>query len=52
MALTRKQRKLRAQIEEIASIICLDHWNIEAYEADARTIFGRIGQGDQHLHCG
>jgi hypothetical protein len=39
MALTRKQRKLRAQIEEIASIICLDHWNIEAYEADARTIF-------------
>ncbi len=37
MALTRRQRKLRSEVEEIASKICLDPWNIEQYEADART---------------
>jgi hypothetical protein len=42
MSLTRKQRKLREEIEEIASTICLDHWNIERYEADARTTFLEI----------
>jgi hypothetical protein len=32
MALTRKQRQLRAEIEQIASAIAMDHWNIEEYK--------------------
>jgi hypothetical protein len=30
--LTRKQRQLRNEIEQIASVIAMDHWNIEEYE--------------------
>jgi hypothetical protein len=37
MALTPKQRRLRAEIEKIASMVSMDHWNIEGYEPDART---------------
>jgi hypothetical protein len=37
MALTSTQRRLRAEIEEIASVINLDHWNIEEYKAERRT---------------
>jgi len=37
MTLTRKQRKLRTEIETIASTILLDYWNIDEYEPDART---------------
>jgi hypothetical protein len=32
VSLTRKQRQLRKEIEEIASVIGMDHWNIEEYE--------------------
>ena len=38
MALTPKQRRLRTEIEKIASIVSMDHWNIEGYE-HARTPF-------------
>lgn len=40
MALTRKQRSLRREIEEIASTVDMDYWNIEAhYAKPLRTIF-------------
>ena len=39
MALTAKQRRLRAEIEEIASIVDMDHCNIENYSPDNRTVF-------------
>jgi hypothetical protein len=32
VSLTRKQRQLRKEIEKIASVISMDHWNIEGYE--------------------
>jgi hypothetical protein len=35
--LTRKERQLRKEIEEIASAIGMDHWNIERYEGEYRT---------------
>lgn len=38
MALTAKQRRLRREIEEIATAIEMDHWNIEQYDEDARTV--------------
>jgi hypothetical protein len=34
MALTPKQRKLIAEIEAIASIVHMDHWNILSYTQD------------------
>jgi hypothetical protein len=37
MALTRAQAKLRNSIEDIASLISMDHWNIDDYEEGART---------------
>jgi|ERR1700730_6689211 hypothetical protein len=37
MALTKQQQCLRAEIEEIASAIGMDHWNIESYDLEART---------------
>ena len=37
MALTPKQRKLIAEIEAIASIVHMDHWNILSYAHDSRT---------------
>jgi hypothetical protein len=39
MALTPKQRKLRSEIEAIASSISIDHWNIEQYDPEMRTMF-------------
>jgi hypothetical protein len=39
MALTSKQRRLRKEIEEIASLINMDHWNIDAYDPPVRTTF-------------
>jgi len=39
MALTKKQRRLRTEIEEIADVIGMDHWKIEAYTPDTRTVF-------------
>lgn len=37
MALNSTQRRLRAEIEEIAAIVRMDHWAIGDYEATART---------------
>jgi len=37
VSLTRTQRRLRAEIEEIASIANMDHWNILNYEEERRT---------------
>ncbi len=42
MALTRKQRKLVAEIREISTITDMDHWNIDNYEAPFRTLFLEI----------
>ena len=39
MALTRKQRRLRSEIEEIASAVDMDHWNIEQYDPEQRDVF-------------
>jgi len=39
MALNSTQRKLRAEIEEIATIVRMDHWAIADYEATARTTY-------------
>ena len=36
LALTRKHRRLRSEIEAIASAIDADHWNIEKYEPAER----------------
>lgn len=38
-ALTRKQRRLRTEIEEIASFIAMDHWNILDYSPESRTTY-------------
>ena len=38
MPLTATQRRLKEEIEEIATKIGMDHWNIENYEEEARTI--------------
>jgi hypothetical protein len=35
--LTPKQQRLRREIEDIASIMAMDHWNILNYDAEART---------------
>src|SRR5436190_16630478 len=35
--LTKQQLRLRAEIEEIASAIAMDHWNIKEYPPEART---------------
>jgi hypothetical protein len=35
--LTKRQRQLRAEIEEIAALACMDHWNILEYEEERRT---------------
>jgi hypothetical protein len=40
--LTPKQRRLRIEIEEIASIIAMDHWNILGYPSEARTVYLEI----------
>jgi hypothetical protein len=37
VALTPKQRRLRKEIEDIASIIDMDHWNIKNIKASNRT---------------
>src|SRR5438067_654813 len=37
--LTPLQRRLREEIEEIASIINMDHWNILQYAPEARTTY-------------
>ena len=37
MALTKKQKRLQKEIDEIASVVGMDHWNISQYEAAART---------------
>ena len=37
--LTPKQRHLKHEIEEIASIISMDHWNILDYEQESRTTY-------------
>ena len=39
MSLTPKQRRLRKEIEDVAAIIDLDHWNILNYAPDTRTVF-------------
>jgi hypothetical protein len=44
MALTPKQRKLRQDIEKIASMVSMDHWNIEDYDPDARTVYLEIAK--------
>ena len=36
--LTPKQRRLRIEINEIASIIAMGHWNILDYPPEARTV--------------
>lgn len=41
MSLNSTQRKLQAEIEEIASIVRMDHWAIEKYDADMRTTYLR-----------
>jgi hypothetical protein len=35
--LTAKQRRLRREIEDIAAMLRMDHWNIEQFEPDERT---------------
>jgi hypothetical protein len=42
MTLTPKQRRLRKEIDEIASSISMDHWAIEGYEPDVRSFRLRI----------
>jgi len=37
LALTPKQRRLRKEIEDIASMVDMDHWNILDYKPTART---------------
>jgi midasin (ATPase involved in ribosome maturation) len=37
--LTPKQQHLKREIEEIASIISMDHWNILAYHEESRTTY-------------
>lgn len=39
MALTDKQLRLRAEIEEIGSIVAMDHWKILDYRPDVRTTY-------------
>jgi len=39
LALTPKQRRLRKEIEDIASILDTDHWNILDYKAKDRTFW-------------
>jgi hypothetical protein len=36
--LTPKQQRLQREIEDIASIMAMDHWNILDYDPEARTI--------------
>jgi hypothetical protein len=39
MPLTRRQRQLQAEIEEIAAAVNMDHWNIETdYEPELRSV--------------
>lgn len=38
MPLTRKQKKLRSEIEEIAELSAMDHWNILDYDEEQRTV--------------
>ena len=38
MPLTTKQRRLLAEIEQIASASAMDHWNIADYDEEQRTI--------------
>jgi hypothetical protein len=40
--LTAKQHRLKAEIEEIAAFVQMDHWNISDYEEDARTTYLEI----------
>jgi hypothetical protein len=42
MTLTQKQRRLRREIEKIASMITMDHWNIECYAPAQRTTYLEI----------
>jgi len=35
-ALTRAEKRMRAEVEEIAEVVGVDVWNIEAREADMR----------------
>jgi len=37
--LTVKQRRLKAEMEEIAAFVQMDHWNVSNYEEDGRTTF-------------
>jgi hypothetical protein len=37
LALTPKQRRLRKDIEDIASVLDMDHWNILNYKPSQRT---------------
>ena len=39
MALTKKQRHLRSEVEKIAASVSMDHWNIEQYDPEARTTY-------------
>jgi hypothetical protein len=38
MPLTRKQRKLKTEIEAISALAGLDHWDIENYLCEFRTV--------------
>jgi hypothetical protein len=38
MALTRKQKALKAEIQQIAEFIGVNHWNAERYDPDGRTV--------------
>lgn len=38
MALTKKQKQLCAELEEISEIVAVDYWNIEDYDVPSRTI--------------
>jgi hypothetical protein len=37
--LTAKQHRLKAEIEEIAAFVQMDHWNILNYKEDGRTTY-------------
>lgn len=40
--LTTTQRRLQKEIEEIASAVNMDHWNILGYEPESRTTYLRL----------
>ncbi len=38
MALTKLQRRLRKEVEEIAKMVMVDHWNVETLHRELRTV--------------